>query len=346
MVDVRAGWAWVLVAGLLAGAAVGSPGCGEDDPCIAADPESLTDDPAFFDADGDGSRPCSEPSDCDDADPRISPHRAEVCDGLDNDCNGAADEGFDTDGDGVRSCDGDCANADPAVHPGAVEACDGVDTDCDPGTVVEGDEDRDRDGFLACGDAPDCDDSEPAVNPGVEVDGCDGVDEDCDGELDEDAQYFLWWPDADGDGKGDPAGSPVEACSADFLPGDVARVSNDDDCDDADGANFPGNPEVCDGQDNDCSGAPEEDEVDGDGDGASPCAGDCDDAEPAAHPGGEEACDGIDRDCDGLPGDHDADGDGQAPCHGDCDDSDPAVYPGATDVDGDGVDSDCDGADG
>lgn len=48
-------------------------------------------------------------------------------------------------------------------------------------------------------------------------------------------------PPTDGDGDGSPAGV---------------------DCDDADPANTPGAPEACDGEDNDCDGAPE---VDGDG---------------------------------------------------------------------------------
>ena len=47
-----------------------------------------------------------------------------------------------------------------------------------------------------------------------------------------------------------------------------------------------------------------------------------------------------------APGDEDDDGDGVTPNEGDCDDGNDAVYPGATEVDGDGIDSDCDGYDG
>jgi hypothetical protein len=53
---------------------------------------------------------------------------------------------------------------------------------------------------------------------------------------------------------GDTDDTPVDA--------DGDGVVADEDCDDADAGNFPGNAELCDGLDNDCSGAPE---VDGDG---------------------------------------------------------------------------------
>jgi hypothetical protein len=93
------------------------------------------------DADGDGS-PCD--SDCDDADPGVSPERAELCDGRDGNCDGVADNASDADGDGVGPCQGDCDDADPAVHPGAVESCDdgGADRDCD-GTESAGWDDPD-----------------------------------------------------------------------------------------------------------------------------------------------------------------------------------------------------------
>jgi hypothetical protein len=104
-----------------------------------------------FDADGDGFSPAQ--GDCDDSDPRTFPGALEVCDGRDNDCNGAVDDhAIDAfpvflDGDGwgngafaISVCAAppgyatradDCDDADPAVHPGAAEICDGVDHDCD-----------------------------------------------------------------------------------------------------------------------------------------------------------------------------------------------------------------------
>ena len=115
------------------------------------------------------------------------------------------------------------------------------------------------------------------------------------------------------------------------------------DCDDGDAANFPGNDEVCDGQDNDCDRAPDADEVDADADGSLLCAGDCDDANADILPGNPEVCDGLDNDCDpSTDEEEDADGDGaSAICGGDCDDTEAAVFPGNPEV-CDGLDNDCD----
>jgi hypothetical protein len=178
-----------------------------------------------------------------------------------------------------------------------------------------------------------------------------------------DEAVCVWHVDDDGDGWGEDAESSG-LCSD--QPAD--SVPDGGDCDDTNGAVYPGAPEACDGLDDDCDGAVDEDageswyrDEDGDGYGdpddevfsciAPPGtlaqAGDCNDGDAAAYPGAVEVWyDGVDNDCDGGS-DYDADGDGadrDTDGGTDCDDSDPAIVPGATEVWYDGVDSDCDGS--
>ncbi len=82
------------------------------------------------DNDNDTYTPCS--GDCDDNDPGINPSIAEICDGIDNNCNGTIDEGFDSDNDGYTACGGDCNDTNDSINPSAAEICDdGFDNDCD-----------------------------------------------------------------------------------------------------------------------------------------------------------------------------------------------------------------------
>lgn len=186
------------------------------------------------DADGDTyvSLGCGG-DDCDDSNPAIHPGATEVCNGLDDDCDGLVDEGLtttyyaDADGDGygnpyvyVQLCgpappgyvaiDGDCNDGDPAVHPGATEICDGVDNDCDgqidEGLAVTVYYDFDGDGYGSDAYGPmqicppvgpgyvvvggDCDDFNPLRHPGA-TELCDAVDNDCDGVVDEGCVYFT-----------------------------------------------------------------------------------------------------------------------------------------------------------
>ncbi|MFZ5475315.1 MAG: putative metal-binding motif-containing protein [Myxococcota bacterium] len=121
-----------------------------------AEPEIPPDTGEPVDRDGDGYH---ADQDCDDEDPRVNPGATEVCDGVDDDCDGTVDEGVtvtsfaDADGDGfgdpsssVEACEvpagyvpaaSDCDDADAGVYPGAPERCDGRDEDCD-GVVDEG----------------------------------------------------------------------------------------------------------------------------------------------------------------------------------------------------------------
>ena len=90
---------------------------------------------------------------------------AEICDGLDNDCNGAFDNGFDSDTDGYTICGTlagggtdanqvDCDDGTVTVHPGAVEQCNGVDDDCD--TVTDDGADAACDDSVFCNGTETC----------------------------------------------------------------------------------------------------------------------------------------------------------------------------------------------
>ena len=132
------------------------------------------------DSDNDGA--VDSCGDCDPNDPTTFPGAPELCNGGDNDCDGAVpvDES-DGDGDAVPPCGGDCDDADPGIFPGAVEICDGINNDCAGGPD---DIDNDLDGFIDvdCGGS-DCDDADPATNPAA-VEACDTADSNCDGNLD------------------------------------------------------------------------------------------------------------------------------------------------------------------
>ena len=300
--------------------------------------------------------------DCDDDDASINPEASELCDRTDNDCDGSADEDAldasewhaDVDGDGygdsdssLFSCDApkghltdgsDCDDMDAQINPEAAEICDNLDNDCDGSTDEDATDaptwyyDSDGDGygdpkntFADCMAGPygvendeDCDDTDPQVNPDGE-ETCDNRDNDCDGSTDEDATDALtWYYDDDGDGYGDPDDSLVDC----FGSPDV--VENDEDCDDSNGFVSPDAVEFCDGIDNDCDEAVDEDDAqdastwyqdsDGDswGDPDSPVVtcyqrsdtvsndGDCDDDDGTVNPDASEICgDGVDNDCDG-----------------------------------------------
>jgi len=69
--------------------------------------------------------------DCNNDDPSIYPGAPETCNGVDDNCDGQKDEGFDLDGDSYTTCNGDCDDTNPLVYSAAIETCNGVDDDCD-----------------------------------------------------------------------------------------------------------------------------------------------------------------------------------------------------------------------
>ena len=363
----------------------------------------------------------SNSSDCNDADAAIKLGATEVCDGVDNDCDGQIDKDVkinyyrDADGDGygtpnasTQACtqpagyvsnSSDCNDADAAIKPGATEICDSVDNDCN-GQVDDGAkntyyyQDSDQDGYgnpnvsiQACSapagyvsNSSDCNDADAAIKPGA-TEVCDSVDNDCNGQVDDGAKNTYYYQDSDQDSYGNPSVS-TQACSQ-----PAGYVSNSSDCNDADAAIKPGTTEICDSVDNDCNGQVDDGALrntyyqDSDQDSygnpnastqaCSAPAGyvsnssDCNDADAAIKPGATEICDDVDNNCDGQVDegfpkntyyyqDSDQDGYGKpnvltqactqpagyASNNIDCDDSDAAINPGAAEV-CDNVDNDC-----
>ncbi|MEN0068018.1 MAG: putative metal-binding motif-containing protein, partial [Myxococcota bacterium] len=132
----------------------------DTDPQDPGDPVSTT--PAPVDEDDDGF---AVDDDCDDTNAAIFPGADEVCDAIDNDCDGDVDvedadlvdgvaffpdvdgDGFGDDAASVVACEpadgfitegGDCDDNNADLNPGAIELCDGLDNDCDAATAEAG----------------------------------------------------------------------------------------------------------------------------------------------------------------------------------------------------------------
>jgi hypothetical protein len=280
----------------------------------AADPYYTTDH------DGDGV-PFLD--DCDDGHAGVYPGAVEICDNLDNNCDGLVDVGAndpdnfhqdcDLDGQGERS-----TSYVQCFMPSTPPLCGGVWMS------------RKLDGFVA---SSDCDDTDPDTHVGA-PERCAYGDQNCDGDDDLYAiDALAWVPDADADLFGDASAAPTLSCQAGAGLGYLTDAS---DCDDADPAVNPAAPDVPDGIDNDCDGVV---------DGAPPaCSNGLDDDQDGytdypADPGcfsptllreNPQCQDGIDDDGDGL-----VDFDGGQSMHGAC--SGGVCPAGVSDPDGDGV---------
>lgn len=202
---------------------------------------------ADTDCDDSGEALNSYPTtDCDDGDAAISPGAAEVCDGVDNNCDDDIDEGFatttyyaDTDEDGYGDSTASTENC--AQPTGYVD------------------------------DDTDCDDNDATSYPSA-TEACDSIDNDCNDLVDDGVATSTYYADTDADGFGDSADS-VEDCTP-----PTGYVEDDTDCDDTLDTISPDATEDCDDDaDNNCDTAIDCDDATCDADTVCTATGDDDD---------------------------------------------------------------------
>ena len=209
----------------------------------------------------------------------------EICNGIDDNCNGQTDEGvlnayyLDADSDtfgnpsiSVQACNApvgfvsnnlDCNDNNASVNPFSNEICNNNDDNCN-GLIDESvlntyfiDNDGDTFGnstntMFACSqpigfvtNGTDCNDNQASINPAA-TELCNLIDDNCNNQTDEGVQQ-LYFADADTDTFGNPL-STIFACSPPF-----GYVTNNLDCNDNNLNIYPAATEICNNLDDNCN---------------------------------------------------------------------------------------------
>mgnify|MGYP005846652923 CR=1 FL=1 len=291
---------------------------------------------ADFDTDGDGYKDSKwGGDDCNDDNPNIRPGASDnICNGIDDNCNGTIDEGvifyrdkdndgFGTDQDTYRGCpqpqgysykSGDCDDNDLQINPNTQEICNNKDDNCngqiDEGTTVFY-KDEDGDGYGG---------SVTIMSACSGLSGYTAVPADCNDKDKNQHPKTVWRKDGDNDGFSD--GVTLVQCEQ--PTGYTYNNIPAGDCNDDDSSMYPDAIEICDGKDNNCNGQIDDGlpplytfyrDQDSDGYGSTATttscqsspppsgyvsvSGDCNDSDAQINPGKSEICDGKDNNCDG-----------------------------------------------
>jgi hypothetical protein len=227
--------------------------CGDDKD---NDCNGLTDEPGaggctnyYLDNDGDGfgvgaantsNCLCNDPgigyskfgNDCNDMSTQFHPGAVEICNNVDDNCNGETDES------GSKGC---------TVYYHDLDG-DGFGSSNDSSCMCKSKQTSEW--ILQTGDCDDTPGSGAKIHPGVD-EACDAVDNNCNGKTDEQGAIGckLYYVDQDGDTYG-VTSSGLCLCA----PTSSNKAGQPGDCDDGTAAVNPSQPEICDNIDNDCDG--------------------------------------------------------------------------------------------